>query len=75
MANFKSVKNLTFISVIKFDEYGAPVPQDISLHYVAEPVFEEDYFGIPIKLIRWDVVSREKKQKTVILKDTSDCPF
>ena len=70
MTKFVSAKNLTFISVVKLDQYGCPEPQwcnNSHEHCIKVlPVYQEDRFGNPCKVIRYEYIPYIKGYYTTI---------
>ena len=60
MTTIKSVHNLTFISVVKLDQYGCPEPQYCNLGhercFKVLPIYQEDRFGCPSLLLGYEFV-------------------
>lgn len=60
MTTIKSIKSLSFISVVRFDEYGCPEPQWCNLGHIncykVLPVYQEDRFGCSCEILRHEFV-------------------
>lgn len=58
MTTIKSVKSLTFISVVCLDSYGCPEPQWCNHShercFKILPVYQEDRFGVPVEVLRYE---------------------
>lgn len=70
MSTIKSVKSLSFISVVRIDEYGCPEPQYCNnTHercFKILPVYQEDRFGNTCEILRYEYVPYIKGYYTSI---------
>ena len=77
--SIKSVKNLSFISVVKLDQYGCPEPQWCNLghtnYFKVLPVYQEDRFGVAREILRYEYEPYVPEFEELISGQDYDVPF
>ena len=77
--NFKSVKNLTFVSVVKLDSFGCPEPQYCNNShercYKVIPVYQENRFGVACEILRYEYEPYIPDFEELISGQDYDVPF
>lgn len=69
MTTIKSGKNLSFVSVVRLDQYGCPEPQYCNFGHEKAfkvlPVYQEDRFGCPCELLGYEYVPYVPEFETI----------